>query len=139
MLCYNAAVFKVVTTREYKIFTLDVMSNEWMHIKATTDVGTNGSEKYWNVSNGRWNDVYDTKYSSTYGDLYLGVDRVAFDTTQDLSNLNLNLTGALSHSLTLNVTGGQDIVRDLIKDSSAWIRFDSTPNNQTLGTNVSAH
>ncbi|KAI4931106.1 hypothetical protein J4E85_003695 [Alternaria conjuncta] len=135
-LFYNAAVFKVATNSEYNIFTLDITSDEWRHISATTDAGqTPGS--YWNVSKGRWNKVYDNKYSSTYGDLYLGVDRVAFDTTQSLSDLNT--TGALSHYLGLNVTGNQGMIRELTKESPVWIRFEPVSNNQTLGMNVSAH
>ena len=134
---YNASIFKVVTSSEYRIFTVDVASDQWNRINSTTDVGklTNGS--YSNLSGGKWTTVYDNEYISVHGDLYLAIDQVAFDTTQAAINPEaINIT---STYLDYNVTGDQRTLRDLTSESASWIRFRSQPDPTIQWMSISAH
>jgi len=134
---YNASIFKVVTSSEYRIFTVDVASDEWNRINSTTDVGklTNGS--YSNLGGGKWTTVYDNEYISVHGDLYLAIDRVAFDTTQAAINPEaINIT---STYLDYNVTGNQSTLRDLTSESASWITFRSQPEPTIQWMSISAH
>jgi len=134
---YNASIFKVVTSSEYQIFTVDVASDEWNRINSTTDVGKSTNGSYSNLGGGKWTTVYDNEYISVHGDLYLAIDRVAFDTTQAAINPEaINIT---STYLDYNVTGNQRTLRDLTSESASWIRFRSQPELTIQGMSISAH
>ncbi|KAI4929197.1 hypothetical protein J4E86_011725 [Alternaria arbusti] len=134
---YNASIFKVVTSSEYQIFTVDVASDEWNRINSTTDVGKSTNGSYSNLGGGKWTTVYDNEYISVHGDLYLAIDRVAFDTTQAAINPEaINIT---STYLDYNVTGNQRTLRDLTSESASWIRFRSQPDPTIQWMSISAH
>jgi hypothetical protein len=139
LISYNASVFKVITSspNDYTIFTMDVTSDGWKRVNSTTDVGSWTGGNNWNLTNGRWTDVYNSEYLSLHGDLYLGVDRVAFDTTQNLTNLDLEDT--VSKYLSLNISGDRTYIRKLTMESSVWIRYELQPDDNSPGMNVSAH
>lgn len=96
---------------------------------------TNG--EYWNLGSGKWASVYDNEYISVHGDLYLAIDRVAFDTAQTPTNPEaINIT---SQYLDYNVTGNQSTLRDLTTESASWIRYISQPETTIQWMSISAH
>jgi hypothetical protein len=114
--------------------TIDIATDEWSQVNALTDNDNWNKGDYWNLTNGQWSDVYNTQYLSINGDLYLGIDRVALDTVTKQHLPNLSLSETLSSYFKLNVTGNQEYLRELIRKSPKWIRYNITPD-----VTISAH
>jgi hypothetical protein len=70
---------------------------------------------------------------SGYGDLYLAIDRVAIDTSQNITNIDP------SHFITLNKTGGQADLKRLTIESFEWIRYNYTIISRNTTTPISLH
>jgi hypothetical protein len=124
-------VFKIVTSNSFNIFTIDVQSVEWKRIN-NLDLKT-FSATFSNLSNSDWPDAYSQKYMSIYGDLYLAIDRVAIDTNQNITNVDM------SHFIALNKTGGQADLKKLTTESFEWIRYNYTTTNRNTTTPISLH
>jgi hypothetical protein len=134
---YNASVFKVITSSEYRILAMGVTTDDWKRVNSTTDVGNWTGGNNWSLTNGGWIDVYNSEYVSLHGDLYLGIDRLAFDTTQNLTNQDLEAT--INKYLSLDVSGNQTYIQKLTMESSVWIRYEIQPDDRSPRMNVSAH
>ncbi|KAH7093145.1 hypothetical protein FB567DRAFT_609549 [Paraphoma chrysanthemicola] len=78
-LFYNAAVFQVLTSNENNIFTLGYKSEKWSELNSIS------SAEVRRINDSSWFDIYNTKYVSGHGDLYLVLDRFAFDPTQNIT------------------------------------------------------
>jgi hypothetical protein len=111
---YNAAIFKVITSNEWVITLLDIRSNQYNAMKEATMADPNTS-LYWHMGKINWIQPYNKKYVSDRGDLYLIIDRIAFDTSQpynqtwqpdDLSFRTRNIAFSL---------------RDLTLESTDWL------------------
>lgn len=100
---------------------------------------------YTRFNGSTWQDTYNTKYVAEHGDLFLVVDRFAFNITQDWAGINL--TNYLSLELQ---NSDQASLRNLTIESPDWLRYDTffnlangyTPSNSSLGNDswpVSAH
>ncbi|KAF2637831.1 hypothetical protein P280DRAFT_520953 [Massarina eburnea CBS 473.64] len=82
-LFYNAAIFKVVTSNSYDMYTIGTNSADWKTLNETSTNKTNST--YWKMMNGEWISIYNRQYVSIHGDLYFAIDQVAFPV--DLSNV----------------------------------------------------
>jgi hypothetical protein len=129
---YNASVFKIVTSNSFNIFSIDVQSEEWERLNRTADTKyITGTHK--NMTNSDWNNAYNQRYMSVYGDLYLAIDRVAFDTSQDITSRNM------SDYMTMNLTRGQADLKLLTMESSEWVRYNYTSDPSKNSTAMSFH
>lgn len=126
---YNAAVFKIITVREYEIVPIDIYSDQYQRIHF------NDSSRNWplpgniylNLSNSQWSQSYAKPYNSEYGDLYLAIDQIAFDTTQQLGSFSV------PYSLPGNITASRPVVSTTTADTSSSIRASPTPQGPMTG------
>ncbi|ORX97055.1 hypothetical protein BCR34DRAFT_497227, partial [Clohesyomyces aquaticus] len=111
-LFYNASVFQIATFNEYDITTIDVKSAKWNELNSTSDT-------YWNLSNTDWKQIYNKKYVSEHGDLYIIIDRLAFATTiQDFA-------GKATEYMPLTIQHGNwTHIENITIESPEWIRYD---------------
>jgi hypothetical protein len=70
---------------------------------------------------------------SVYGDLYLAIDRIAFDSLQNVGSTNM------SDYLSLNMTGTQKNIMDLTSESQDWIPSEHGLDNSTTSVKVWLH
>lgn len=115
---YNAAVFQIATYNEYNITMINYES------QAYNDLNNTAGGTFRNLSNAQWKQVYDTKFVSGYGDLFLAIDRIAF------SSSNLPTSPNINDYLPLYIEkGNQAIIQNLTIESSDWIRYDHSTRN----------
>lgn len=134
-LSYNAAIFKVVTSNEYNVQFIDVTSPAYRQMANKTDFFDGDkliSRDYWNLTNSAWNDIYNRRYMSMNGDIYLAIDRVAFDTRDALS-------GSASDFVSLNATSTAKLLKDLTAESSVWLRHEYRLPGSTKTIPISVH
>jgi hypothetical protein len=99
---------------------VDIRSDEFFSLMNET--GTNSKSGYWQMDNVSWIKAYGKKFVSGRGDLYLIIDRVAFDISQrynrtlDPDDLRNEIDG-----LKLNLP-------DLIHESTQWLILPSDKN-----------
>jgi hypothetical protein len=142
---YNAAVFQIATFNEYNIIAIDSGSEQWLQLNSSSDI-SNPSRTHWNLSNSNWMQTYDTKYVSEHGDLYLAVDRVAFDTSTPPFSFDASIYWPLEFA-----GGNQTHIRRMTSDAPNWILYDvlassadnidildSSPNDNTQRTNITS-
>ena len=92
---YNAAIFQVATYNMYNLFAIDQTSAEYEMLlqKVEFPNGTapdGGRATHKNLTNDAWRRIYDTQYVSEHGDLYLVMDRYAFESSQDSVSLSVS-------------------------------------------------
>ena len=120
---YNALVFRVTTTSvnmDYQIALKDYDSNSWKEIMSATDSSTWTGGQFWNMTD-RWEDFYQTQSLASHGNLFLAIDRIAFETR--LFPINPNLPEAFTTFLG-NETSTQLLVGDLTTGLAGWIKSD---------------
>lgn len=114
---YNAAVFKVITNNEYRIFAVDRASQEFKNLNKTANDDHAGFRDYVQLQNNEWKHAYDRQYLSTHGDLHLVISRIAFATDANLSNTSI------SDYLMPEKEGSQGNLRDITPGSPDWIDY----------------
>jgi hypothetical protein len=114
---YNAAIFKITVNNEYSITLMASNSVAYKEISnKTTSV---------RLENTQWKEMYGKEYVSKYGDLYLGIDSIAWDSL-------IYWTSGMNEYLPSNVTGGtkggswQTPTAEGWA-SSGWLRFIDRP------------
>lgn len=85
------------------------------------------------MTNQEWKAAYDRNFVSVYGDLYLAIDRIAFDDLQNVGSTNM------SDYLSLNMVGSQKNLTELASESHDWIASDYETNNSTTSVKVWLH
>jgi hypothetical protein len=68
---YNASVFKIITKATYQVTIMEASSADFQKIR-----NDNTSVR---LQNAQWKNIYSDDYVSKYGDLYLGIDQLAFN------------------------------------------------------------
>lgn len=68
---YNASVFKIIQKYAYTVTFMQAESTAYRDIKRNST--------YIKLQASEWRDIYNNEYVSKYGNLYLGIDAVAFD------------------------------------------------------------
>jgi len=95
---------------------------------------TQPNHTFQRLSNAQWKNTYDTKFVSDHGDLFLAIDRIAFNTSQLPTSPNI------SDYLPLYIEkGNQATIQNLTTESSDWIRYDystQSPVNITMPISV---
>jgi hypothetical protein len=130
---YNASVFKIVTSNGFNVLSIPVQSDDWNRLNSSVDT-KDFSGGFWNMTNTEWSSVYSQQYmSSSHGDLYLAIDRVAFDTSQTITNTYM------SEYVGMNLTGGQEVVKSLAVESFDWIRHVYQPKDSNASISMSLH
>lgn len=72
-----------------------------------------------NLTNAQWKQAYNTEFVSDHGDLFLVIDRIAFNTS------NLPTLPNISDYLPVYLEkGDQTIIQNLTVESPDWIRYD---------------
>jgi hypothetical protein len=124
---YNAAIFKIIAVNDYQIIPIDVYSDKYerMHFNDSSRNWTRN--EYLNLSNSQWRQNYDSRYVSQYGDLYLAIDQVAFDTSRNMGSFSMPYS--LPGNWSANVTA-----RDLHFQSQDWVPYHSLRPATTDGT-----
>lgn len=113
LVSYNAAVFQISTFNNYNIIAIDIASEKYKELKSN-------SMTYRNLSNAQWRQVYDVKYVSEHGDLYLAIDRIPFSTSEQ------TLVPVMSEYWPLEIAHGTPFEISFIAiESPDWIRYDS--------------
>jgi hypothetical protein len=138
-LSYNAAIFKIIAVKEYRVVPISVYSDQYrlMHPYNATErneypYNETKRNEYVNLSNSQWRLDYESRYVSQYGNLYLAIDLVAWNISQDVASFSL--ASSLPGDLLANVTA-----RQLVTDSQDWVLhspFVSHATNTTV-TNLS--
>jgi hypothetical protein len=91
---YNAAIFKIIAKSAYSTILMDSTSPEYNFIK--------NSRTAIRLENSQWKEIYGDGYVSRYGDLYLGVDGVAYH----LATSSSSRIPSMAEFLPSNITGG---------------------------------
>lgn len=88
---YNAAVFKIVRRYAYNITILEAQSPTLQTLKK--------DPHFIHLNSANWTEIYGEEHVSQYGNLYLGVDNVAFDASYDSSNTVFSLPQYLPRTI----------------------------------------
>ena len=111
-------------------------SEEFGSVLKISDYGveTGQTIQFQMLRNDRWKQAYDTKLVSEYSDLFLSIDRVAFDT----SNLRylpefINISDYLPSD---PAKGSQELIQALTYESTEWISFYNFPSNASVGSPI---
>jgi len=128
---YNASVFKITTSNDWNLNIVEFGSEEFFKMNATMNITDPASPMpYWNMSNAEWSGAYSRRYVSGRGDLYLFIDRVAYEMPHP------NQTTSLG-SLRSERNGSQTVTATLVRESADWILL---PNQDASGLSpISAH
>jgi hypothetical protein len=134
---YNAAIFKIIAVSEYLIFPIDVWTNEYEQQHFTDSSRTNNTipEPFLNLSNSQWRQSYDTNYVSQYGDLYLAVDQIAFDTRRKSGSFSTSFSLPGNTSANITARGLQFQSQDLVP----YPPFEPTVSGNTSSAPTSLH
>ena len=104
----------MIDHRSQKYDDLMVLSNE------TADQ----TPSFQKLSNTKWNQVYNTKFVSDHGALFLAIDRIAFGTS-DLPTI-ANIDDYLPFYIE---KGDQSVIQDLTIESPDWIQYSNSENS----------
>lgn len=128
-------MFQIATYNEYNITLFDFRSHTYETLVRLSNE-TLPDHSFQNMSNSQWIQAYNTEFVSDHGDLFLAIDRLAFDTSS-LSSIPSNI----SFFLPINIEkGNQKIISNLTAESSEWIRYNySTSPKAGSGDSVSMH
>ena len=112
MISYNASVFQIAMFNEYNINAIQNGTSEWAMM--------NGDDTdYTRFTGSTWRKIYDTKRIAEHRELFLVIDRFAFNLTQDGTN------ASLKEYFPLRITNSdQRVLQELISESPDWIRYD---------------
>ncbi|KAH7372286.1 hypothetical protein BKA66DRAFT_534379 [Pyrenochaeta sp. MPI-SDFR-AT-0127] len=108
-LFYNASIFKIIGVNEYRIIPIDVWSNQYEQMHFNDSSRNFTVARYRNLSNSQWRKSYESQYVSRYGDLYLAIDQIAFDTPQNTGSFSMpySLPGNFSAHVTASELSSQ--------------------------------
>ncbi|KAF1974112.1 hypothetical protein BU23DRAFT_462333 [Bimuria novae-zelandiae CBS 107.79] len=124
-LFYNAAVFQIATYNEHNITIIEHGSHAYDTLVVLSD-DTQPGQTFRNLSNAQWKQIYGTKFVADHGDLFLSIDRMAFNTS------NLPTAPNTDHFLPLYIEkSNQEIIHNLTIESADWIRY-----NHSTGISV---
>ncbi|KAF3033635.1 hypothetical protein E8E12_004407 [Didymella heteroderae] len=133
-LFYNASIFQIATFNEYGIAVIQNGTDKWQDMDKDAAF-RNASSKYEKFIGSAWQSVYNVKYVAENEDLYLVVDRFAFNVTQDW--VNIDVTKYFNRH---RAASNQGLLREILYESSDWIRYEAFYDNQTAKDwPVSAH
>ncbi|KAI2488562.1 hypothetical protein Ptr902_02695 [Pyrenophora tritici-repentis] len=109
-LFYNAALFQITVANQYDIHAISIGSEDWAKISSRDNVR--------NLTNDQWMEIYATPYLSGYDDLYLVIDRLAFEPFQNVT------TGSNVDHLPLNIrNSSNEAIRNFTNGAMPWINY----------------
>lgn len=115
---YNAALFQIATFNEYNINTIDARSEAYTALNTSSFSNESYTAEYRKLRGSQWLGFYNTKYVLDYGDLYLAIDRVAFDTPQH------DVVISTSDYLPLEVKSGNlSVIRQITAEAGPWVDY----------------
>ncbi|OAL51545.1 hypothetical protein IQ07DRAFT_384245 [Pyrenochaeta sp. DS3sAY3a] len=114
-LFYNAAIFQLTTHNEYNIFFMNADSDDFTRLDDITK--SVNQTMYQSFSSRAWKPVYNAKYISEFGDLYLGMHAFTFD----------NVKNSTIEKRKIFVRGGQETIDDITditwSRDGDWIKY----------------
>lgn len=120
---YNASVFKIVRRYAYSVTVLDSRSPILQDLKNDTN--------FIDLNSANWTKIYRDEHVSQYGDLFLGVDNVAFDASYNSLNSNFSLFQYLPRTIKSSEFAG---LRSASADGWAAFGWLSDASNSSLPT-----
>ncbi|PVI04237.1 hypothetical protein DM02DRAFT_519153, partial [Periconia macrospinosa] len=127
-LFYNAAIFKVTSDTFYEMYTVDVNSEYYQHVKSTPT-------EYSRMSNKEWFESYSQRFLQK-GDIHFVFDYVATSTRSTPNETNyFRSTTKLARDLNIKeLTGGA--VSSSSPNSAYWISISSSYYNETGSSDI---
>lgn len=127
---YNASIFKIVTSYDFKISTLNVRSDDWTRLD-------NNAGEYRRIDDtASWRDIYSQRYLSDNGDLHLAIDRVAFETFTGVIPTNVSKYVEL---VKVDEGPGREVLSKLTVESFDWLRYDYTIPDKNITAPIFLH
>lgn len=117
---YNAAVFQIATYNNYNVLCVDLTSEYYIQLMNNTDGKDSRAITHRQLANNAWQQIYGTQYVSEHGDLYLILDKFAFNSSQKSTNLSI------SDYYPMSMPGGQENLQNINKvGEGGWINYDA--------------
>jgi hypothetical protein len=125
VISYNASVFRVTTTSvnfDYGITLMKWNTTSWNDTKHATDNDTWSQGRFWDMTE-QWEDFYRTQSLVSHGNLFLAIDRIAYNIQNipnpdnvTLATLSMNLTDYLGDGIQTSLP-----VEKVVTESTGWI------------------
>jgi hypothetical protein len=118
VISYNASVFRVTTTSvnfDYGITLMKWNTTSWNDTKHATDNDTWSQGRFWDMTE-QWEDFYRTQSLVSHGNLFLAIDRIAYNIQNipnpdnvTLATLSMNLTDYLGDGIQTSLPVGSAV------------------------------